>query len=113
MITDQVIKEIYKEYSKPHSKPEDLHLKYFVDKLSPKHNIEISNGEVVFADQEEFSPFRRFLVRSLHGILEFDTQIAFVFRNHILFLRKDSDEMRVHMKPYEKKSLFSRLFSRN
>lgn len=113
MITDRVIKEIYRKYSKPQNKPEDLKLKYFVDLLSPNHDIKLEDNEVIFEDQEEFSPFRRFLIRSLHGVLEFDKQVAFVFRNHILFLNKNTDEMRVHMKTYERKNLLGRIFSRS
>ncbi|MCM1490971.1 MAG: hypothetical protein NC095_09125 [Muribaculum sp.] len=111
MITDRVIKEIYKKYSKAVKSPEDLNLNYFIDILKPNHRIKVDNNEVIFEDQEEFSPFRRFLLRSLNGVLEFDRQVAFVFKNHILFLGKDSDEMRIHMRPFEeKKSFLRRLF---
>lgn len=112
MITDRVIKEIYKKYGKAADNPESLRLDHYIDILSPNHNIKVNDREVVFEDQEEFSPFRRFLLRSLNAILEFDKQVAFVFRNHILFLGKDSNEMRVHMRPVEdKQSFFSRIFS--
>lgn len=111
MITDRVIKEIYKKYNKAAKSPEDLNLKYFVDLLKPNHNIRVDKNEVIFEDQEEFSPFRRFLIRSLNGVLEFDRQVAFVFSNHILFLGKETDDMRIHMKPFEeKKSFLRRLF---
>ena len=111
MITDRVIKEIYKKYSKSSKNKGDLNLEYFVNLLSPNHRIKIDNNEVIFEDQEEFSPFRRFLIRGLNGVLEFDRQVAFVFDNHILFLGKESDEMRIHMRPFEeKKSFLRRLF---
>lgn len=112
MITDRVIKEIYKKYNKAVS-PEDLRLDHYIDMLAPNHHISVRGNEVIFEDQEEFSPFRRFLLRSLNAVLEFDRQVAFVFRNHILFLGKDSDEMRVHMRPCEEKQNFlQRLFAR-
>lgn len=111
MITDRVIKEIYKKYNKAAKSPEDLNLNYFINLLKPNHRIKVDRNEVIFEDQEEFSPFRRFLLRSLNGILEFDRQVAFVFQNHILFLGKESDEMRIHMRPFEeKKSFLRRLF---
>ena len=111
MITDRVIKEIYKKYSKAAKSPEDLNLNYFINLLKPNHRIKVDKNEVIFEDQEEFSPFRRFLLRSLNGVLEFDRQVAFVFQNHILFLGKESDEMRIHMRPFEeKKSFLRRLF---
>lgn len=112
MITDRVIKEIYKKYNKEVKNPQDLRLDHYIKMLAPHHHIRIDNNEVNFEDQEEFSPFRRFLLRSLYGILEFDRQIAFVFRNHILFLSKDSDDMRVHMRPFQEKgNIFKRLFA--
>lgn len=111
MITDRVIKEIYRKYNKAAKSVDDLRLDYFVDILSPNHKIRVDKNEVIFEDQEEFSPFRRFLIRSLNGVLEFDRQVAFVFSNHILFLGKENDEMRIHMKPFEeKKSFLRRLF---
>ena len=113
MITDRVIKEIYKKYNKPAGSPDQLKLNHYVDMLSPHHHIRVTGNEVIFEDQEEFSPFRRFLLRSLNAILEFDRQVAFVFRNHILFLSKDSDDMRVHMRPcQDKQKLLPRLFAR-
>ena len=112
MITNSVIKEIYRKYNKSAMKPEELQLDRYIDMLSPTHHISLSGDEVIFEDQEEFSPFRRFLLRSLNGILEFDRQVAFVFRNHILFLGKDSDEMRVHIRPFEeKKNFLQRMFA--
>lgn len=112
MITDRVIKEIYRKYNKEVKNPEDLRLDYYIEMLSPYHKLHKDSKEVVFDNQEEFSPFRRFLIRGLYGVLEFDRQVAFVFRNHILFLSKDSDEMRVHMRPFqEKKNIFQRMFA--
>lgn len=112
MITDRVIKEIYKKYNKAVKSQEDLNLDHYVKILAPFHHITVGNGEVIFDDQEEFSPFRRFLIRGLFGIIEFDHQVAFVFKNHIIFLSKNSDDMRVHMRPlHENKNIFQRLFA--
>ncbi|MDE6521370.1 MAG: hypothetical protein K2L17_00995 [Muribaculaceae bacterium] len=113
MITDRVIKEIYKKYNKAAKKPEDLRIDHFINMLAPYHHIRVNDKEVIFEDQEEFSPFRRFLLRGLNGILEFDKQVAFVFRNHILFLGKETNDMRVHMRPTEERTnIFQRIFAR-
>lgn len=112
MITDSVIKEIYKKFRKPPKRPEDLRLDYFLPMLRAHHNITDDGQEIVLEDLDEFNPFRRFLVRGINAVLEFDKMVAFVFRNHILFLGKEDDAMRVHMRPEEKKSLFGRLFGR-
>lgn len=113
MITDSVIKEIYKKFSKPHKRREDLQLDYFIPMLSAHHAIKMDDMEIVLEDLEEFNPFRRFLIRSLNAVLEFDKMIAFVFRTHILFLGKDNNQMRVHMRPEPEKGLLNRIFGRN
>lgn len=110
MITDNSIREIYKKFSRPHKKREELQLEYFIPILSKHHAIKICGDEIILEDLEEFNPFRRFLIRSLNAVLEFDKMVAFVFRSHILFLGKDNDQMRVHMRPEPKKSFFGKLF---
>lgn len=122
MITDEVIKEIYKTTRKPPKDLNELNLPEALVVLKNHHNLtvdsdDLSKAEVIINDLEEFNPFRRFLVRSLHAILEFDRMFAFVFHNHILFLGKDDNQLRVHFKPEddeeeeEEKSFFRRIFS--
>ena len=113
MITDSVIKEIYKKFGKPPKKEADLRLDYYLPMLSEHHTIENDGFEIVLKDLEEYNPFRRFLIRSLNAVLEFDKMIAFVFRNHILFFGKEDNQLRIHMKPIEKPSLFSRIFGKH
>ncbi|MDE6810770.1 MAG: hypothetical protein K2J15_00295 [Muribaculaceae bacterium] len=122
MITDEVIREIYKTNKKPPKDLSELNLPEALDILKEHHSLtldsdDLSKAEIIINDLEEFNPFRRFLVRSLHGILEFDRMMAFVFRNHILFLGKENNQLRVHFKPDEEDeddddSFFSRLFGR-
>lgn len=113
MITDNVIKEVYKKFSKPARHREDLRLDYFLPMLKANHAIRLEDDEIIIEDLDEFNPFRRFLLRSLNAVLEFDKMIAFVFRNHILFLGKEDDQMRVHIKPPKPKSFLSRIFGRD
>ena len=111
MITDEVIKEIYKTYGKPHKHREELQLEYFIDLLSGFHNMKIvDDDEIIVEDLEEFNPFRRFLIRGLHAVIEFDRYVAFVFQGHILFFSKEDDSLQVHMRPERKKSLWDSIF---
>lgn len=112
MVTEQVIKEIYKRFKKPHKDADELNLDYFLDILKETHKIDLSDSEVIIEDLEEFNPFRRFLIRSLHTILEFENVIAFVFGNHILFLGKKDNSIRVHIKPDEPQSFLGRIFGK-
>lgn len=116
MINDTVIQEIYKKFAKPHRNEEELNLEYYLPMLQEHHSIERhdsgSVSEIVINDLDEFNPFRRFLIRSLNAVLEFDKMIAFVFRNHILFFGKEDSQMRVHIKPIKPKSFWQKLFDR-
>lgn len=131
MITDEVIREIYNTNKKPPKNLNELGLHDVIYDLKRHHNIEISDddltrAEVVINDLGEYDPFRCFLVRSLHAILDIDNVIAFVFKNHILFLGKHDNQLRVHFKPQEEdemdfedeedevdgRSFFARLFGR-
>lgn len=113
MITDSTIREIYKKFSKPHKRREELQLDYFIPMLRHHHSIKMDENEIILEYLEEFNPFRRFLIRSLNAVLEFDKIVAFVFRSHILFLGKEDDLMRVHMRPEPQKSFFGKLFGRD
>lgn len=110
MITDEVIKEIYKKYGKPHKNREELQLDYFLPVLSENHNLTFDDDEIIVEDLEEFNPFRRFLIRGLHAVIEFDSYVAFVFRGHILFFGKNDNSLQVHMRPEKKQSLFDKIF---
>lgn len=119
MITDEVIKEIYHTNRKPPKDLNELKLKEALYLLKDNHNLtldsdDLSKAEIIINDLEEYNPFRRFLVRSLHAVLEFDKMLAFVFANHILFLGKKDNQLRVHFRPEEedRKSIFSKIFGR-
>ncbi|MDE5774549.1 MAG: hypothetical protein K2H86_08870 [Muribaculaceae bacterium] len=120
MISNEVIQEIYKNNTKPPKHLEDLGLFDALDLLKANHHITIDSDElkptteIIIEDLEESNPFRRFLLRSLYAVLEFDKMVAFVFRNHILFLGKKDKELRVHFKPEPdpepRGNIFSRIF---
>ena len=112
MITDNVIKEIYKKFKKPPRNREELQLDYFIGLLQQNHAIKFDDMEVTIEDLEEFNPFRRFLIRGINAVLEFDKMVAIVFNNHILFLGKEDNQLRVHIKPEKPKSFFDRILGR-
>lgn len=112
MVTDEVIKEIYKKYKKPPKSVSVLKLDYFVHLLAPYHRLAYNDKEVILEDLEEFNPFRRFLLRSINAVLELDKLVAFVFRNHIVFLGKEDNSLRIHMKPEKPRNIFSKIFGR-
>lgn len=111
MINDEVIKEIYKRYKKP-VKRDELNLPYFQEILSENNPIDVDDEKVEIRNMDQFSPFKRFLIRSIYTVLEFEHMVAFVFNNHIMFLDKESSESHIHLKPEEKKErIVRRTFS--
>lgn len=110
MITEEVIKEIYQNYNKPARSKEELNLPYFVDLLSTHHNLKLEEDEIIVESIDEFSPFRRFLIRGLYAVLEFDRNVAFVFKTHILFFSKKDNQMSVHFAPAKKASIWDKIF---
>lgn len=115
MITKEVIRDIYKNYNKPNPNREELRLPYFKELLKEHHNLSFDDDEIIFEDMEPYDPFRRILLRNVHAILEFTKLVAFVFPNHILFLGKNSKDLRIHFKPEEeeqKTSIFGKIFGK-
>lgn len=112
MITEGVIKEIYKNYKKPAKSESELNLPYFADLLSAHHDLEVLPDEIIVKSLEEFSPFRRFLKRGLFAVLEFDRNVAFVFKSHILFFSKKDNQLSVHFRPAQRESIFDKIFGR-
>lgn len=111
MVTQDVIKEIYKKYSRPPKNTRDLRLPYFLDLLKENHNLELAEDEIINNNLDDLNPFRRFLIRRLTAVLNFEKVVAFAFDNHIIFFDKESPDMHVHFKP-EKRSFLSRLLGR-
>lgn len=110
MITEEVIREIYKKYKKPVKNFDSLDLPHVLDVLRPFHDIRLEDGEIVVGSVEEFSPFKRFLQRSLYGVIEFEKYYAFVFKSHILFFSMVDSQLSVNFKPEAKRGFFDRLF---
>lgn len=112
-ITKEVINEIYKKCKKDPETVEELNIPYFIELLADYHKIKHLDDEIIIESFDEMNPFRRFLVRSIKAILEFDKEVAIVCRTHIIFLKKENSEASVHMKPDDGKKkggFFSRLF---
>lgn len=113
MITEEVIKEIYKNYNKPAKNKEELNLPHILEVLSPYHKLKMDDDEIIVESIEEFSPFRRFLIRGLYAVLEFDRNIAFVFKTHILFFSKKGPQMSVHFAPAKEPSIWDKIFGKD
>ena len=113
MITAEVTKEIYKNYTKPPKDATELNIPYFIELLRPMHRLKADDMEIVVEDLEDYNPFKRFLIRGLTAILEFDKEVGFVFADHILFFNKEDQNINVNFKPAPKRGWLDRLFGKN
>lgn len=73
--------------------------------------MRLENGEIIVENVDEFSPFRRMLVRRLTGVMEFSKYVAFVMNEHIFFFEIEGDGMHLHFRP-EKKSFWQKIFGK-
>lgn len=112
MINQKVIKEIYKKYRRPEKNPENLRLDYFQELLADSNPFEIDDDMIVLKQVDEFSPFKRFLIRSLYGVIEFSRNVAFVFPNHIIFLNKNDEGINFYLREEDEPKGFMKLFRR-
>lgn len=111
MVTKAVIKELYKKFKEP---PEDvgiLNLSYFMELLKEHHPMRIDGGEIVVENVDEYSPFRRMLIKRLTGVMEFNKYVAFVMQEHILFFEKRGKGILLHLIPTKKKSCIKKIFN--
>lgn len=112
MINKKVIKEIYKKYRRPEKNQENLRLDYFQQLLAESNPFKIDDDMIVLEQVDEYSPFKRFLIRSLHGVIEFDRTVAFVFASHIIFLNKNDVGINFYLHEEDEPKGLMRLFRR-
>lgn len=108
MITQKLIDEIYRTYNRRPSSPECLNMKLLTDDMVAMHGIEIVDGHIVIDSMDSVSPFRRLPLNFVHGIENFEDEVAIVLHSSIVFLSKVSPTSRVHLK-LNRQSLWRRL----
>lgn len=97
MITKQVIESIYKKYKNRPKSVDMLNVGVLFDPSLEKQNIEIDDKRIVVGSLPEGSPFREIPLERVHAILDFELHVAIVLHSSIVFLRKDSDKVDVHV----------------
>jgi len=108
MVTKKVIDAIYRKYKRPPSSPDELNLGLLFDYLMENHHIVIDENDLRIGSLDPKSPFAVLPLDHIHGILEFDSCIAIVLPNSILFLNKDNSDVNVHIR-MDSPSMWSRL----
>lgn len=108
MITNSVIKEIYKRYRKRPKSIDDLEVELLFERLHPSHEIELVGDSLRIGSVPKESPFCDIALSTICRIVDFEKHVAIVMHSSILFLNKENDGVTVHIKPY-KPSIWTRL----
>lgn len=107
MITQKTIKEIYRKYRKRPSSFEKLSIGY-LEPIFELHNIEIADDKIIINSIDSKSPFHTLPLRCIHGIENFENEVAIILRAAIIFLNKGDDGKNIHIK-IPKPSFWERL----
>lgn len=112
MITREVINALYKQYSKQPESADCLDIVLLFDAASTNHGVRVDMDgafdELVIESIETSSPFHRLPMKHIYAIVPFEEWVAIVLKSSIIFLNKNSSEVKVHIRD-EKDSIWSRL----
>ena len=99
MITEEVIKEVYKKYRKKPKSVDRLNVGLLFEEVGDTHGIVIEDNKIVINSVEPSSLFHRISLSRVHGIVNFEKTIAIVLHSSIIFLDKNEPKQNVHIKP--------------
>lgn len=102
MITDAVIKEIYKNYLKRPSSIDELNMIPLFEAAHHTHGIKIEDDKIIIRSFPKNSIFREIPLKNVNAILEFENHIAIVLHSSIIFLSTNDNGNYIHFKPIEK-----------
>ncbi|MBO4945222.1 MAG: hypothetical protein J6C91_08200 [Muribaculaceae bacterium] len=108
MITKKVIESIYKQYHKKPASPYDLEIGLLFAESMDKHCINIDGNNILIGSISPGSPFHSIALDRIHGIVEFERNVAIVLPSSIVFLQKESQAANIHIR-MDKPSLLDRI----
>ena len=116
MITKEVIQAIYKQYPKRAKSVDDLNFGLLFDTVGEIHNINVdfTTNRLIIGSLDNRSIFRSIPLTHIHAFVPFEEWTAIVLNASIIFLKKNSPEVSIHLKPQEQtvgdrlKSIFGR-----
>lgn len=108
MITKKVINEIYKTYRRRPTSSGKLNLSYLNDEVAEMHGIKIADDKLTIGSIDARSPFKSLPLKLIHGIENFEDEIAIILHSTIIFLNKRDNGTNIHVK-MPKSTLWERL----
>lgn len=98
MVTKQVIQTLYKQFSKPPKSADELNIALLFDYAFDNHGIFIDEDTLYIGSVNPKSPFANLPLRHIHEIVEFESCLAIVLPNAIVFLSKDNSDVNIHLR---------------
>ena len=99
MITEKVIKDLYKTYKKRPASADELDIGLLFEHLIDNHDFSIDDeAHLIINSFPTDSPFHRIALNHIHAIVEFEHKIAIVLHSSIIFLNKNDSRTYIHIR---------------
>lgn len=108
MVNKKVIDTLYKTYHNKPDSPDELDIALLFEDVADVHSLHIDEGWLTINSIPAQSPFHRIALSRIHGIIEFEDEIAIVLHSSIIFLNKHDNKSHIHIKQ-QKPSFIDRL----
>lgn len=114
MITNEIIKEIYKQYDKKPKSMDCLDFALLFDKVGVLHNILVDpDTQTLTIDSiPEDSPFHQVALKNIYAFVPFEQWVAIVLHSSIIFLNTKRPITSIHIKSH-KLSLWDKIKRRH
>lgn len=101
MITNEVIKTLYKQYPKRPKSADYLDMALLFDSVGMMHEItvDLDTNDLIIGSIDAKSIFHRINLGHIHAIVPFEEWTAIVLHSSIIFLNKLSTKVSIHLKP--------------
>ncbi len=113
MVTQEVIKSLYRQFNKPPKSADELNLALLFDYALENHGIFLDEENLYIGSVDPKSPFATLPLSRINEIVEFETVVAIVLPAAIVFLNKENSDVNIHIRfdDDEQPSLWGRLKS--
>lgn len=111
MISAEVINRIYKRHKRLPKTIDALNLP-LLNNVAELHDIIIDETSLTIGSIDNKSPFHSLLLKHIHGIENFENQVAIVLRASIIFLDKKEAKIDIHIKAIKRPSVLQMLIAK-
>ena len=88
--------------------PDDLDIALLFEDVADKHALMLDEGYLTINSLPPDSPFHRIALKRIHGIINFEEDVAIVLHSSIIFLSKKDSRVNIHIQQ-QKPSFMDRI----